>query len=41
MMLGLSDIDRASLAKPCGMRGADVRPNFHWEREQRAALTDA
>ena len=32
----LSDIEGRFVA--CGQRGADVRPNFHWEKEQRAAV---
>jgi hypothetical protein len=27
----------ASPAKACGTKGADLRPNFHWEREAREA----
>jgi hypothetical protein len=41
----LSDIEPRFACKVCGQRGADVRPNFHWEEEARRAavpgLTDA
>jgi hypothetical protein len=31
-------LGRASMAHQlCGQRGADVRPNFHWEEEARRA----
>jgi hypothetical protein len=32
----LSDIEGRFVCEACGMRGADVRPNFHWEKEARA-----
>lgn len=34
----LSDIEGRFVCEACGQRGADVRPNFHWEKEQRAAV---
>jgi hypothetical protein len=38
----LSDIEPRFTCQGCGRRGADVRPNFHWEKEARqSALTDA
>jgi hypothetical protein len=30
---GLSDIESRFTCQACGQRGADVRPNFHWENE--------
>jgi hypothetical protein len=36
-MIRLSDIEPRFTCQGCGQRGADVRPNFHWEKEQRAA----
>jgi len=32
----LSDIEPRFTCQACGQRGADVRPNFHWEREAAA-----
>jgi hypothetical protein len=32
----LSEIERRFTCQACGTKGADVRPNFHWEREVRA-----
>ena len=32
----LSDIEPRFTCQACGQRGADVRPNFHWEKEARA-----
>jgi hypothetical protein len=29
----LSDLEPRFTCQACGRRGADVRPNFHWERE--------
>jgi hypothetical protein len=29
----LSDIEPLFICRACGQRGADVRPNFHWEEE--------
>jgi hypothetical protein len=31
----LSDVEPQFACQACGRRGADVRPNFHWEREAR------
>jgi hypothetical protein len=33
----LSDIEPLFTCQVCGERGADVRPNFHWEEETRRA----
>jgi hypothetical protein len=33
----LSDIEPLFTCQACGKRGADVRPNFHWEEESRRA----
>jgi hypothetical protein len=33
----LSDIEGGFGCTACGRRGADVRPNFHWEKEAREA----
>jgi hypothetical protein len=33
----LSDIEARFTCQACGMRGADVRPNFNWEQEARRA----
>jgi len=33
----LSDIKLLFICQACGQRGADVRPNFHWEKEARLA----
>jgi len=35
--LRLSDIEPRLVSTACGKRGADVRPDFHWDRK--AALT--
>jgi hypothetical protein len=35
----LSDIEPHFTCQVCGQRGADVRPNFHWEREARRAVS--
>jgi hypothetical protein len=38
----LSDIEPLFTCQACGKRGADVRPNFHWEEEaRRAKVADA
>src|ERR1700731_5205155 len=29
----LSDLEPRFVCKACGQRGADVRPDFHWEEE--------
>jgi hypothetical protein len=29
----LSDIEPRFTCRACGQKGADVRPNFHWEEE--------
>jgi len=34
----LSDIKPRFTCQACGMGGADVRPDFHWEKEQRTAI---
>jgi hypothetical protein len=33
--LRLSDIEPLFTCQACGKKGADVRPNFHWEEEAR------
>jgi len=33
----LSDIEQRFTCQACGTKGADLRPNFHWEREARGA----
>jgi hypothetical protein len=33
----LSDLEPRFICQACGQRGADVRPNFHWEEESRRA----
>src|SRR5271169_6171346 len=33
----LSDLEQGFTCQACGRRGADVRPNFHWEAEARSA----
>jgi hypothetical protein len=33
----LSDVEPRFICQPCGQRGADVRPNFHWEEEAKRA----
>jgi hypothetical protein len=35
----LSDIEPRFTCQACGRRGADVRPNFHWEREANLRAT--
>jgi hypothetical protein len=35
----LSDIEPRFTCQACGHRGADVRPNFHWEKEAREAVS--
>jgi hypothetical protein len=38
----LSDIEPRFTCQACGLRGADVRPNFHWEADaRRAKVADA
>jgi hypothetical protein len=32
--LRLSDIERRFFCQACGKRGADVRPDFNWDRKQ-------
>jgi len=32
----LSDLEPRFICQACGRRGADVRPNFDWEKEARA-----
>jgi hypothetical protein len=31
----LSDLEARFVCEACGKRGADVRPDFHWEQEAR------
>jgi hypothetical protein len=35
----LSDIEPLFTCQACGKKGADVRPNFHWEEDNRRATT--
>ena len=37
----LSDIEPRFTCRACGRKGADVRPNFDWELEERRAKTRA
>ena len=37
----LSDIEPRFTCQACGTKGADLRPNFHWEREAREAAVRA
>src|SRR5674476_687636 len=37
----LSDIEDQFVCQACGTRGADVRPDYNWEKETRRAKTDA
>src|SRR3954463_9637563 len=37
----LSDIEPRFTCQECGCKGADLRPNFHWEREARQASVGA
>jgi hypothetical protein len=34
----LSDIEGRFTCQACGMRGADVRPNFNWEQEHQPTV---
>ena len=34
----LSDLEPRFVCKACGRRGADVRPNFHWNKPPVAAM---
>jgi hypothetical protein len=34
----LSDIEPRFPCQACGQRGADIRPDFEWEKEQRATV---
>jgi hypothetical protein len=34
----LFDIEGRFTCQACGTKGADVRPNFNWEKEQRATV---
>jgi hypothetical protein len=36
----LSDLEPRFTCQACGRRGADVRPNFHWEQEARRSMTE-
>jgi hypothetical protein len=36
----LSDIEPRFTCQTCGQKGADVRPNFNWEKEARARSGD-
>ncbi len=33
----LSDIEPQFVCQACGKRGAEVRPDFHWEKQSRLA----
>src|SRR5438876_597653 len=33
----LSDLEPLFICRACGRRGADIRPDFHWDRNQRLA----
>jgi hypothetical protein len=33
----LSDLEPRFTCQACGTKGADVRPNFHWEEDARGA----
>jgi hypothetical protein len=35
----LSDLEPRFICEDCGKRGADVRPDFHWEETARKALS--
>jgi len=35
----LSDIEHRFTCQACGKRGADVRPNFDWEKDVRRAVS--
>jgi hypothetical protein len=35
----LSDTEPLFTCKACGKKGADVRPNFHWEEETRRTVS--
>lgn len=37
----LSDIEPRFICEACGQRGADVRPNFHWEQEADSVRQDS
>jgi len=37
----LSDLEHRFTCQGCGQRGADVRPNFDWEREAQGLGVDA
>src|SRR4051812_45279 len=37
----LSDIELRFTCQACGTKGADLRPNFRWEREARQAAVPA
>jgi hypothetical protein len=37
----LSDLEPLFSCTACGLKGAEVRGNFDWEREQRCSVTDA
>jgi hypothetical protein len=37
----LSDIEPKFTCQACGQKGADVRPNFDWEMEERCAKVAA
>jgi len=38
--LRLSDLEHRFACRACGRKGADVRPNFHWEDQARRAKVD-
>ncbi len=35
----LSDLEPRFVCKACGKRGADVRPDFHWDKPPVAAMS--
>jgi hypothetical protein len=37
----LSDLEPRFICQACGRKGADVRPNFHWEADARRAKVAA
>jgi hypothetical protein len=41
MMFGFPDIEPKFTCQACGQKGADVRPNFDWEMEERRAKVAA
>jgi hypothetical protein len=37
----LSDIEPRFVCRACGKRGADIRPDFHWNKSRRWAIVSA